>query len=295
MGDDELPLQWRDKALEQCIVRNISGNTVTEDPLTNESFSPLFCSIANNTGYFITPTIHTMHHLLGKQINSRLPLLFNVDIDVEQKLTTFLEHYSSAMVAQVLTQKDDKVYGQDYVAHCSSISTVDEALKEEEDTTHINYFQSYTQFHETGLPCKLRAIDEENVEQDPKLMQLKMRISDLKGKGEDSGLLLRLRSDYGVAKAQLHVSALHQYRTAWVQEQRDWKVLTRGKLRPEHLDHTRCIRVLSKVMPELGRLAATMSSNEPLQSNEKLAVIQDLYVHGNRDFDVVYRPGEYPS
>ena len=105
------------------------------------------------------------------------------------------------MVAQVLTQKDNNVYGRDYVAHCSSISTVDEALEEEEDTTHIDYFQSYAQFHETGLPCKLLAIHEENVEQDPELMQLKMRISDLKGKGEDSGLLLELRSEYGVAKA----------------------------------------------------------------------------------------------
>ena len=198
------------------------------------------------------------------------------------------------MVAQVLTQKDDNVYGRDYVAHCSSISTVDEALEEEEDTTHIDYFQSYAQFHETGLPCKLLAIPEENVEQDPELMQLKMRISDLKGKGEDSGLLLELRSEYGVAKARLRASALQQYQTAWVQEQRDWKILTRGKLHPEHLDHTGCTRVLSKVMPELGRLAATMSANEPLQSDEKLAVIKDLYVHGNQDFDVVYCPEEHP-
>lgn len=220
--------------------------------------------------------------------------MFSVIFNIEQRLTASLEHYSSAMIAQVLTQKDNNVYSRDYVAHCSSISTVDEALKEEEDTTHIDYFQSYTQFHETGLPCKLLAIHEESVEQDPELIQLKLRISGLKGKVEDSGLLLKLRTEYEVAKAQLRASALQQYQMAWVQEQRDWKILTRGKLRPEHLDHTGCTRVLSKVMPELGRLAAMMSSNEPLQSDEKLAVIKDLYVHGNWDFDVVYRPGEYP-
>lgn len=162
-----------------------------------------------------------MRRSLGKQINSRLPLLFNVDFDVEQKLTTFLEHYSSAMVAQVLTQKDDKVYGQDYVAHCSSISTVDEALGEEEDTTHIDYFQSYAQFHETGLPCKLLATHEESIEKNPELIQLKLRISGLKGKVEDSGILSKLRTEYGVAKARLRVSALQQYQTDWVQEQRD--------------------------------------------------------------------------
>ena len=87
-GDNELPLRWRDEALERCIVRNISGNTVTEDPLTKESFSPLFRQVANNAGYFVTPTIHAMRRSLGKQINSRLPLPFSVDFDVEQKLTT---------------------------------------------------------------------------------------------------------------------------------------------------------------------------------------------------------------
>lgn len=38
-----------------------------------------------------------------------------------------------------------------------------------------------------------------------------------------------------------------------------------------------------------------MSANESLQSDEKLVVIKDLYVRGNQDFDVVYRPGEYPT
>lgn len=202
-GEDELPLRWRDEALERCIVRNISGNMVTEDPLTKESFSPLFCQIANNAGYFETPTIHAMRRSLGKQINSRLLLSLSVVSDTEQKLTVSPEHYSSAMVAQVLTQKDDNVYGRDYVAHCSSISTVDEALGEEEDTTHIDYFQSYAQFHETGLPRKLLAIHEENVEQDPELIQLKLRISDLKGRAEDSGLLVKLRTEYGVTRARL--------------------------------------------------------------------------------------------
>ena len=200
------------------------------------------------------------------------------------------------MVAQVLMQEDDNVYSWDYVMHCSSISTVDEALGEEEDTTHIDYFQSYTQFHETGLPCKLLAIHEESVEQDPELIQLKLCISGLKGKVEDSGLLLKLRAKYAVVKAQLHALALQQYQTAWVQEQRDWKILTRGKLCPGgHLDCTRCIQVLSKVMLELDQLAVMMSANEPLQSDGKLAIIKDLYVHKSQDYDMIYCPGEYPT
>ena len=50
----------------------------------------------------------------------------------------------------------------------------------------------------------------------------------------------------------------------------------------------------SKIMPELGRLAATMSSEEPLTFEEKLIVTDDLYTQCIRDFEVIYRPGEEP-
>lgn len=58
--ENELPLQWRDEAQERCIVRNTAGNTITEDPLTKKQFYKFFSPIANNAGYFQTPTIHAM-------------------------------------------------------------------------------------------------------------------------------------------------------------------------------------------------------------------------------------------
>lgn len=68
------------------------------------------------------------------------------------------------MIAQTLAQKSNAIYSRDYIAHCSSISTTDQALGEVEDITHIDYFQSYSQFHEAGLPHKLLAMHEEEVE-----------------------------------------------------------------------------------------------------------------------------------
>jgi hypothetical protein len=46
--------------------------------------------------------------------------------------------------------------------------------------------------------------------------------------------------------------------------------------------------MLFKVMPELGRLAAVMTSDEPLSFDEKLVVMKDLYAHCTCDYDVVY-------
>ena len=47
-------------------------------------------------------------------------------------------------------------------------------------------------------------------------------------------------------------------------------------------------------MPELGCLAAIISSNEPLSFDEKVVVVNDPYTQCLRDFSVVYRPGEEP-
>ncbi|KAH2707688.1 hypothetical protein KXW29_007424 [Aspergillus fumigatus] len=47
-------------------------------------------------------------------------------------------------------------------------------------------------------------------------------------------------------------------------------------------------------MPELGRLVTVMSSDEPLEFEAKRAVVEDLVIHCQRDYDVVYLPGQEP-
>lgn len=68
-GKDELPLRWKREALDRCIVRNISGNVVSEDALTKERFNGLFEKIAKNADYFVNPTVHAMRRALGKTID----------------------------------------------------------------------------------------------------------------------------------------------------------------------------------------------------------------------------------
>lgn len=47
-------------------------------------------------------------------------------------------------------------------------------------------------------------------------------------------------------------------------------------------------------MPELGCLAAIISSNESLLFDEKAVVVNDLYTQCLCNFDVVYHLGEEP-
>lgn len=59
--------------------------------------------------------------------------------------------------SQHLTQADPRVFGQSYVANCSSVDGQAASRDEESDERHIEYFQGLEQFHEDGLPDKLPA------------------------------------------------------------------------------------------------------------------------------------------
>lgn len=47
-------------------------------------------------------------------------------------------------------------------------------------------------------------------------------------------------------------------------------------------------------MPKLGRLVTVMSSNEPLKFEAKRAVIEDLVIHCQQDYNIVYLPRQEP-
>lgn len=104
----------------------------------------------------------------------------------------------------------------------------------------------------------------------------------------------KLQQDRSVIRRKLYSKALQDYHTLWVQGRRDWKILTWGRERPDHINPVAEKQALCKLMPKLGRLAAIMSSNEPLSFHEKASVVRDLYTQCLHDFSIVYHPGEEP-
>lgn len=158
------------------------------------------------------------------------------------------------------------------------------------DNTHIDYFQGYGQFHEHGLPRRLPIEEEEKIDANPYLVAKAMEIHNAESV-DDTKCLKR---EYSILKRKTYSRMFQQFQSVWVQNQRDWKILTRGRERPDYAEQTAEKQAQCKLMPELGRLAAIMSSNEPLSFDEKVVVVNDLYTQCLRDFDVVYRPGEEP-
>ena len=208
-------------------------------------------------------------------------------------IDNLLERYSPAQVAQCLTHRSTEIYGESYVGHVPRVDTVNALAGKEADFTHAEYFGSFRQYHEHGLPHNLPAEYQKQILLDPKVIELTTEIEKARAIGDESEAK-RLQNRQGNAKRKVFSEKLARFKSEWVQKQWDWKVQTRGKLRPELMERTAVKQAQSKIMPELGRLAATMSSEEPLTFEEKLIVTDDLYTQCIRDFEVIYHPGEEP-
>lgn len=179
------------------------------------------------------------------------------------------------------------------MAHCSSIDTVACILDEEKDDRHIEYFQGNKQFRENGLPGHLPARIEESILESDELAEIRSRIGLAEAIGDkDRGNHERLQ--YRNTHIRLRLAALTKYRTQWVRDRRDWRVSSGGQKSPDDPEKNACTRALALIMPEIGRLAAVMSSTDPMSFDEKLLFMKDLQKQYSRDFDTIYLPNEAP-
>ncbi|PYH76412.1 hypothetical protein BO82DRAFT_321834 [Aspergillus uvarum CBS 121591] len=268
-GQNELVLRWNDEARDRCIIRAATAEGVSEDPLTKESYQADFRRIMAAACYYITATVHAMRRALGAAVE---------------------EKYSLTHTAQILTQKSTAVFGNNYLADCSSVDATNTVRRKPVEHTHVEYFQGFGQFHEAGLPRRLPFEEEQSIEADPRLQAKMKELCDVLDDEESK----RIHKEHMVLRREIYSKRLQQYQSEWVQSRRDWKILTRGRERPDQKQQVAEKQVLCKLMPELGRLAAVISSNAPLSFDEKASVVRDLYTQCLRDFAVVYRPKEEP-
>ncbi|KAL9118138.1 MAG: hypothetical protein Q9187_005320, partial [Circinaria calcarea] len=271
-NEDELTLRWTDSAKHLPILRNatmIYG--VSEEPLPKRTFDRIIKSVLNLSGYFGNATIHAIRRFIGKKINER---------------------YTEVERSQHKTQTDTWVYGQSYVANTSSVSGRDAFLGEPAMHDHDDFFQSFAKFREKGLPSCLPAEQADAIEQDSYLMELMDQIRLLKSNQALPSDIQAGRRKASSYRRSITAKRLQKHKLEWVQKRRDWKITTRGKERPDDNIKTDLLEVLSRIMPERGRLIKTMILAATASHEERKQVISDLYSLITRDCSVLYRPGE---
>ena len=205
-----------------------------------------------------------------------------------------LERYTTVQRSQHLTQADPRVFGQSYVANCSSVDGQAAYLGESTDHRHVDYFQSLEKFREQGLPCELPAHLAESLGGDSRLVELENEVQALAGKGGASTALREAKSRRDGYRKSLKRAALRQHQEKWIRERRDWKILTRGKERSGDTYKTDLVQSLCLLIPERGRLAQVMASDEPLAPPVMWLAMQDLYSLCTRDLTILYLPGHEP-
>ena len=168
-------------------------------------------------------------------------------------------------------------------------------LDEEEETYHIEYFQGYEQFQEAGLPHELSAEQKEAILEHPELVTRQDRIEQLLADKASSADVDYERQEYRKALISIRLSELHRYKSEWIQERRKQRILSRGKADPDNLESNPCSWALALIMPELGCIAETLSSTEPLSFEEKLLFARHLLTQCRRDYDVIFLLNEAPT
>jgi len=271
-GQDELILRWEEEALDKPILRKCtSAGDVTNEPMPRSVFSQIFQSRLRNAGYFCAASVHSIRRGIGKKVD---------------------QHYTEVERSQHLTQADPRIFGQAYVAATSSVDGQGAFLGEPLDHKHIDYFQGLDQFREPGLPCELPARLEESLKQDAKLQELKEEAR--RCPRECPTALKHSKQLLASYWTSLQRVALYNYQEKWVQDRRDWQVLTRGKEQNDDLYRADLVESLFLLFPERRRIAQRMASDSVMTSEDRWLAMEDLYTLCTRDFSVLYLPGHQP-
>jgi hypothetical protein len=276
--------------MEKPVFRNVTAQGAQDLALTTERFCHFLRQVFRKAEYSKDPTVHDIRRALGKKVDGKALLISYTSCHRDLH---FIGRYGSALVSQLYGHKDGKTYPTSYVAHCSSIDTVACVLDEEGDDRHIEYFQGYKQFRETGLPGHLPAGIEESILKSDELAEIRSRIG-LTDESCNKNRKNYERLQYKNTHTRLRLSALTSYRSQWVRDRRDWRVLSGGQKSPDDPEKNACTRALALIMPEIGRLAEIMSSTDPMSFDEKLLFMKDLQKQCSRDFDIIYLPNEAP-
>lgn len=201
--------------------------------------------------------------------------------------------YSKVELAQHITQVDQRTYGRDYVANVSSVDGRSAFLDEPSNHDPVNYFQSYAIFREKGLPTKLSAEREMAVRQDPQLLELKNQIEEFRCSNPASSELKIVRRNLESLRLKLTSESLKTYRNEWIKNRRDWKIETNGKELPDDEEKIQLTQILSRLMPQRGRLAHILVSDQVVSDDQRRLAVEDLlFLITERDN--ISLPGEKP-
>lgn len=275
-GKGDGPIEWNEAAQELPVCRAVDRNgSLTSKAMTFPVFERVLKQLFMVEYDYIRASMHMIRRELGLQLDSKH---HNILQTLDLILTLLIERYSETQRSQHVLHKDNRIFGQSYMAFVSSCDGLAAFLREDADHTAVDYFQGLDRFHQPGMPVKLPAAMSKQVGNSAELANYDNEI-----KGATS-------SD-GRAKAQkARQNAIKRLREKALQEHRRECLKALRKDRLINGCHTASsIDPLNEVFPEKRRISEAMISD-----SEEFSVMKDALRLLTMSSDKYHRDGEGP-
>lgn len=182
-----------------------------------------------------------------------------------------------------MVQSDPTVFGQSYVARVSSVDGLGAFLGEQLNHNAVAHFQGLGQFSQPGMPVKLPAALLEEVRHSPELVDILEKLKCCTGIELEA-----LKCKRNKIFARLKDAALLSYREKCYKNLQEQRLLY-GRMPTKHEPDP-----LRDAIPERGRIADAMESDEQLDLKSRVQLWHDMHVVLKSSGAVFYRPNESP-
>jgi hypothetical protein len=186
---------------------------------------------------------------------------------------------------------------REYIPSLCRVPVQDKYLRHEAEKPydeHVRKLRSVRIKRAIGLPQVLPAKEKDEVLKDRTAIKLYQELWELREQGASSSVIEEAHRKFRTYQRWSVTQALARWKEKWLDDRYQQIICTRGRISNDRTSATYRTEALFRVMPERARLAQIMKSNEPRTREQRLKVVEDLTSLCQRNFEVLYRPGEEP-
>ena len=186
------------------------------------------------------------------------------------------------------------MFGRGYISTISSVDGQAAFLREEARFDHIAKLRSVSTRRAPGLPQKLPLNRTMSLLNDPKLNELHRRLCELKAQGATEKEINAANRQFRIHRQWSKRTALEKWKEEWLDDHYQRTIQSGGTVSHDSSSSDHRIQALFRVMSERARLAEMIASDKIVTRDQTLLAVQDLLSLCQRDFEVMYRPGDEP-
>ena len=128
----------------------------------------------------------------------------------------------------------------------------------------------------------------------PKICEFYRRLCDLRDRGASSKEIQAANRQFRIHRKWSKRTALDKWKEEWLDDRYQKTIQSEGTVSHDKSTDVNGVQALFRIMPERARLADMIVFDKIVTRNQKMLAVQDSLSLCQRDFEVMYRPGDEP-